>query len=133
MQGIKTRIVPHIRASMDWHGRGRWIEPFVGSAAVLFNINPDRALLGDTNVHLIRFYKAVQENAVTANSARSFLELEGAYLMRDGQDHYYRVRERFNRCCDPHDFLFLNRSSFNLKFRAILKPIRLIHPSATMG
>ena len=113
MQGIKTKIVPHIKASMDWHGRGRWVEPFVGSATVPFNINPDRALLGDTNVHVIHFHRAVQENAVTADSVRSFLEREGAYLMRDGQDHYYRTRERFNCCGDPHDFLFLNRSCFN--------------------
>lgn len=113
MQGIKTKIVPHIRTSIDWHGRGRWVEPFVGSATVLFNINPDRAILGDTNVHLIHFYKAIQKNEITTNSVRAFLEREGKYLMFDGEEHYYWVRERFNCNHDPHDFLFLNRSCFN--------------------
>ena len=113
IQGIKTKAVPYIRDSAVWAGDGRWIEPFVGSAVVPLNIGPQRALLGDTNPHLIRFYAAVQAGAVTAATVRAFLEREGAHLLRDGQDHYYRVRERFNDRHDPHDFLFLNRACFN--------------------
>lgn len=113
MQGIKTRLVPLIRECILWDGSGRWIEPFVGSAVVPLNINPDRALLGDTNRHTIEFFRAVQQGTLTAGSAREHLEQEGARLLRDGQEHYYRIRERFNDGHDPHDFLFLNRSCFN--------------------
>ncbi len=113
IQGIKTKAIPFIRDSIDWQGAGRWIEPFVGSAVVPLNIKPERALLGDVNPHLIRFYEAIQQGTVTGATVRAFLEREGAYLLRDGQDHYYRVRERFNERQDPHDFLFLNRSCFN--------------------
>ena len=113
MQGIKTKVVPLIRESIDWDGEGKWVEPFIGSAVVLLNINPDRALLGDTNCHLIHFYQAVQRGSLTAESVREFLEHEGSRLLRDGEDHYYRVRERFNTTHDPYDFLFLNRSCFN--------------------
>ena len=113
IQGIKTKAIPFIRDSVKWDGRGRWIEPFIGSAVVPFNINPERALLGDANPHLIRFYAAIQAGSVTSASVRVFLEREGKYLLQDGQDHYYRVRERFNECGNPHDFLFLNRACFN--------------------
>ncbi len=113
IQGIKTRAVPFIRDSLAWSGPGRWIEPFVGSAVVPFNIKPERALLGDANPHLIRFYAAIQKGTVTAATVRTFLEWEGACLLSDGQEHYYRVRERFNKRHDPHDFLFLNRACFN--------------------
>ena len=113
IQGIKTKSMPFIRDGVDWQGAGRWIEPFVGSAVVPFNINPERALLGDSNPHLIRFYKAIQQGTVTSSTVRTFLEREGACLLRDGPDHYYRVRERFNERHAPHDFLFLNRACFN--------------------
>lgn len=112
-QGIKTKIVPFIMESVAWDRSGRWIEPFVGSAVVLLNVNTDRALVGDTNQHIIGFYKAVQQGKLTADSVREFLEREGSILLRDGQEHYYRIRERFNAYHDPHDFLFLNRSCFN--------------------
>ncbi len=113
IQGIKTKVVPFIRDNVNWDGAGRWIEPFVGSAVVPFNIVPARALLGDNNPHLIRFYSAIQRGTVTADTVRTFLVREGAYLLRDGEEHYYRVRDRFNDRHDPHDFLFLNRSCFN--------------------
>ena len=113
MQGIKTKAIPYIRDSIDWKGSGRWIEPFLGSAIVPLNIMPERALLGDTNPHLIRFYRAIQRETVTAATVRMFLEQEGAHLLREGQTHYYRIRERFNEYEDSHDFLFLNRACFN--------------------
>lgn len=113
IQGIKTKAIPFIRDSVDWSGAGRWIEPFVGSGVVPFNIKPQSALLGDANPHLIRFYTAIQAGTVTSATVRAFLEQEGACLRHDGQEHYYRVRDRFNETGDPHDFLFVNRACFN--------------------
>lgn len=113
LQGIKTKAVPFIKSSVAWSGEGRWVEPFVGSAVVALNVNADRALLGDTNRHLIEFYRAVQCGTLSADSVRAFLEREGARLRREGESRYYRIRERFNTGHDPHDFLFLNRSCFN--------------------
>ncbi|MCY4324827.1 MAG: Dam family site-specific DNA-(adenine-N6)-methyltransferase [Betaproteobacteria bacterium] len=113
IQGIKTKAVPFIEDSTDWDGAGRWIEPFVGSAAVALNIAPRRALLGDSNPHLINFYRAIQAKTVTGSTVREFLVREGGELARSGEEHYYRVRERFNDRHDPHDFLFLNRACFN--------------------
>ena len=112
-QGIKTKLVPWIQAVVPLDFDGRWIEPFMGSGVVAFNIRPKRALLADSNPHLINFYRAIAEKKITSGSARRFLAREGAELLRSDGDHYYVVRERFNRHYDPLDFLFLNRACFN--------------------
>ena len=112
-QGIKTKLVPWIRAMVPPNFGGRWIEPFMGSGVVAFNLRPQRALLTDSNPHLIRFYEALSTGEISAGIARSFLEREGSELLRSQGEHYYLVRERFNRNGSPLDFLFLNRSCFN--------------------
>ncbi|GBC91745.1 Modification methylase DpnIIA [bacterium HR15] len=114
-QGIKTKLVPFIFRSIYWDeaAGGRWIEPFLGSGVVALNLAPQRALLADTNQHIIRFYQAVQQGEVTPTVVREYLADEGRKLERGGEDYYYEVRERFNRTGSPLDFLFLNRACFN--------------------
>lgn len=112
-QGIKTKLVPAILRRIDRDPDGLWIEPFLGSAVVALNVAPKRALLADSNPHLIRFYRAVAEGAIDGPKTRRFLEREGSRLSNEGQAHYNRVRDRFNATGDPLDFLFLNRSCFN--------------------
>lgn len=112
-QGIKTRLVPFIRSHIGTIGPGRWIEPFLGSGAVLFNMAPERALVADGNGHIIGFYRALQAGTIGPDRARRYLEREGERLARDGEAHYYRIRDRFNAAGDPLDFLFLSRAGFN--------------------
>jgi DNA adenine methylase len=111
-QGIKTKLVRFIAGQIHWQGKGRWIEPFLGSGVVVLNVLPDRALLADTNRHIIRFYQAIQERSLTGDIIREFLQQEGAKLQANG-DYYYEVRDRFNQSGSPLDFLFLNRACFN--------------------
>ena len=112
-QGIKTKLAPWIRAVVPPDFGGTWIEPFMGSGVVAFNLLPKRALLADSNPHLIHFYEGVSDGKITPSSTRRHLENEGAELLRSDGEHYYTIRERFNRVHDPLDFLFLNRSCFN--------------------
>ena len=112
-QGIKTKLVPWIKAVVPSDFDGLWIEPFLGSGVVVFNVLPKRALLADSNPHLINFYEAISIGAISPASTRRHLENEGAELCRSNGEHYYTVRERFNRIHDPLDFLFLNRACFN--------------------
>lgn len=112
-QGIKTKLVPWIKAIIPTDFEGRWIEPFMGSGVVVFNVRPRQALLADSNPHLINFYQAVAKCEITAAFTRRFLEREGEELLRSKGEYYYSVRERFNRHGDPLDFLFLNRAGFN--------------------
>lgn len=112
-QGIKTKLVPWISAIVPDDFNARWVEPFMGSGVVAFNIRPQKALLADSNPHLIRFYKAIADKIITPSRARDFLESEGAELLRSEGQYYYEVRDRFNLRGDPFDFLFLNRACFN--------------------
>ena len=112
-QGIKTKLVPTILRQIKRDPDKLWVEPFLGSGAVTLNVAPKRALLADSNPHLIRFYQAIKDGDVDGPKARRFLEREGRHLAVRGQDHYYYVRDRFNSTGAPLDFLFLNRSCFN--------------------
>jgi DNA adenine methylase len=85
----------------------------MGSGVVVFNVRPRKALLADSNPHLINFYQAVAKGEITAAITRRFFEREGEELLRSKGEYYYSVRERFNRHGNPLDFLFLNRAGFN--------------------
>jgi len=112
-QGIKTRLVSWISGIVPREFDGRWIEPFMGTGVVAFNLAPKHALLCDTNPHLIAFYQAVADGKITPEVVSDYLEKEGAELSEKGEAHYYNVRDRFNRMHQPLDFLFLNRAGFN--------------------
>jgi DNA adenine methylase len=112
-QGIKTKLVGLIKQSMQWDGAGYWIEPFTGSGVVGFNVAPQQAIFADTNPHLIRFYKDIQQGAVNHETVKAFLIQEGEKLLSQGEEYYYQVRSRFNLNPNSLDFLFLNRSCFN--------------------
>lgn len=113
IQGIKTKLVPLIKDVIQWDFSGKWIEPFMGSGVVGFNIRPKKAVFSDTNPHIINFYNEIKSGEITSTFVRQFLENEGAKLAKMGADYYYEVRERFNEKGNPMDFLFLNRSCFN--------------------
>lgn len=112
-QGIKTKLLPLIEEMVDWDRTGMWIEPFMGSGVVGFNLAPKRAVFADTNPHTIALYSALQSREITPVMVREYLHAEGALLARDGEDHYYKIRERFNKEGHSLDFLFLNRACFN--------------------
>lgn len=112
-QGIKTKLVPWIKEHTELSSGGRWVEPFMGSGVVGFNIRPNRALFADLNPHIIHFYNSIKSGYITSAKAKVFLEKEGALLMQKGEEHYYAIRDRFNSQSDPFDFLFLSRACFN--------------------
>ena len=112
-QGIKTKLVPWIKSVVPPNFEGTWIEPFMGTGVVAFNIAPARAVLCDTNPHLINFYTAIKCGEISLVTAKDYLTREGNLLLENGERHYYYVRDRFNKEHAPLDFLFLNRSGFN--------------------
>ena len=93
--------------------KSMWVEPFMGSGVVGFNVAPKTAVFADTNPHIIAFYNQIKEGEITACRVREFLEREGEILSQNGDVYYYEVRDRFNKNHAPLDFLFLNRSCFN--------------------
>ena len=112
-QGIKTKLVEWISESSKDLQYERWVEPFMGTGVVAFNVQPRAALMCDNNPHLIAFYAALQSKQITAVKVKYFLQSEGRKLIDTDGEHYYTVRARFNEHHDPLDFLFLSRSCFN--------------------
>ncbi len=113
IQGIKTKLVPLIQEMVTLSANAVWVEPFMGSGVVGFNIRPAEAIFADKNPHIINFYNSIKNGSITSGKVRSFLEFEGKLLEEGGDLYYYKVRDRFNEAHDPLDFLFLNRSCFN--------------------
>lgn len=68
------------------------------------NLIPDKAILADTNPHLINFYKAIQNDKITPQKVKTFLYDEGSILLEKGESHYYYIRERLNTEHNPYDF-----------------------------
>lgn len=63
-RGSKARILPHIKQCIDLYIKSRnpksYIEPFVGGANVITNINHKNRIGSDVNVDLIDFLKQLQ-------------------------------------------------------------------------
>lgn len=113
IQGIKTKLVNLIKSNVILERDTIWVEPFMGSGVVGFNIAPCNAVFADTNIHIINFYNQIKNKKINSFIVREFLEQEGALLSEKDDEYYYEVRERFNNTHNPLDFLFLNRSCFN--------------------
>ena len=113
IQGIKTKLIPIIKETVKIDEDTVWIEPFMGSGVVGFNIAPQKAIFADTNPYIIQFYNDIKKGVINSDIVRGFLEEEGRKLEEGDDTYYYEVRERFNKNHNSLDFLFLNRSCFN--------------------
>jgi DNA adenine methylase len=133
--GGKRQLLPELRCFYPPEF-GRYIEPFVGSGAVFFDLhNAGRlrnreAILMDSNADLIACYETVRD--APEEVARALDDLAAGHA-RDGKAHYYRVRdEQFNplraRLRQPDGriayspglaamLVYLNRTGFNGLFR----------------
>lgn len=91
----------------------RYVEPFVGSGAVFFHLQPTNALLSDANHDLITTYKAIRR------SWRKVLAALETHALLHNDEYYYLVRSM-----TPSDdisiaarFLYLNRTCWNGLYR----------------
>ncbi len=110
--GSKQQLVPVL--SRYWDSTyNRYIEPFVGSGALFFNISPSFAILGDINKELILTYRQVKNNLEEVIDA-----LKG---LRVNQKNYLHQRSIQPSTLTPAKraarFIFLNRFSFNGIYR----------------
>lgn len=92
---------------------GTYFEPFVGSAALFFQLRPSSSVLSDLNPDLINFYHYLKEEP-------EVLYLEACKIER-AKDVYLSVRKQFiseeNRLERAVQFFYLNRNCFNGLYR----------------
>jgi len=92
---------------------GRYIEPFLGSAAIFFHCRPATALLSDINPRLIETYSAIRDNP---DLVRRYLV---AYQRKHSKEFYYSERGavRSSPYTRASQFLYLNRTCWNGLYR----------------
>ncbi|MCL2520729.1 MAG: Dam family site-specific DNA-(adenine-N6)-methyltransferase [Spirochaetaceae bacterium] len=115
IQGIKSKLVPSIThlALPNIDKNTTWVEPFMGSGVVGFNMSPQKVIFADTNKDIITFYQSIQQGTITPQIVYDYLQKETLLLACQGESYYKLKREQFNEERNPLDFLFLNRSCFN--------------------
>ena len=91
----------------------RYIEPFLGSGAVYFHLQPHAAILSDVNSELIHLYRVIRDNWATFGAAME------AHQRQHSREHYYAVRssEPADGIARAARFLYLNRTCWNGLYR----------------
>ena len=127
----KQDILPFLK----WAGGKRWfmakhrdkfppmyskyIEPFLGSGAVYFYLQPQQAILSDTNAELISTYCAIQKNW------KRIVKILEWHQEKHCSKHYYEIRERkyTDKYYHASRFIYLNRTCWNGLYRVNLSGV----------
>ena len=92
---------------------GRYIEPFFGGGAMFFALQPENAIIADSNPELINMYRQVAENVDEVISCLKKYE--------NSSEMFYAVREQDWMCLSKSEAaartIFLNRTCFNGLYR----------------
>ncbi|MFD1203770.1 DNA adenine methylase [Sporosarcina contaminans] len=122
---MKDDLIPFL----TWAGGKRWLvtkhpelfplefntylEPFLGSGAVFFALNPERAILNDLNAELINTYETIKNDYLRVEN---YLNI---HHKRHSKEYYYKIRN--SRTRTPYTkaakFIYLNRTCFNGLYR----------------
>lgn len=124
--GGKRRLVPRLLRALPPQADGlRYNEPFLGAGSLFLAMQPSVAQLSDANEHLMSCYAAIREQP---DQVYEYLRKHAA---RHSKEHYYAVRERYNRlrghnrfipsAAQAARFVYLNKTCFNGIFRVNLK------------
>ena len=109
--GKRWLVAKH--AELLWADASRLIEPFLGSGAVYFHLQPKAAILADLNRELILTYSALRDDYQTV------LRHLRSHHRRHDRDHYYSVRTSRppTNAARAAKFIYLNRTCFNGLYR----------------
>lgn len=106
--GNKQRFAPEI-VKLIPTSFGRYIEPFVGSGAVLGAVAPKHGIAADVLAPLIDFWNLVKDDpGILARSYASNYKR----FQEDPANQYRSIRARYNKIPTPGGLLFLSRSCY---------------------
>jgi len=111
----------------------RYIEPFFGGGAVFFHLTPDRAILNDINIRLIKFYTQLRNEYPKMRAQLSELQKQyetnqfvykqlkaeqpGDRVPNANEDLYYKMRALFNKPDDTYLdgvlYFFINKTAYS--------------------
>lgn len=119
--GGKRQLLDRISERMP-QNYNNYYEPFIGGGAVLFGLQPERAVINDINESLINTYRII------ANSSQELIESVkelDSKIGDDGKKYYYDLREHYNDKLMKKEFdielsalfIFINKHCFNGLYR----------------
>jgi len=94
----------------------KYVEPFVGTGAVLGYLGPKRGIASDALKPLIEFWQILKGNP---DKLISYYILEIERFNKNRHQVYDEIKERFNKNYNPYDLLFLSRTCYGgvMRFR----------------
>jgi DNA adenine methylase len=129
MDVLQTDATIQVPPFLKWAGGKRWLtrrfpalipnqfrayhEPFLGSGAVFFHLDPIIASISDANPELISTYRAVRDEP------KNVVRLLRAHSNRHSDAYYYEVRSAAPRtqASKAARFIYLNRTCWNGLYR----------------
>ncbi len=95
----------------------RYIEPFVGGGALLFELLPKTAIINDINQELINAYLVIKDHVEEL--------IESLKRHKNSADYYYKMRstdpKSLNAIERASRFIYLNKTAYNGLYRENLK------------
>ena len=125
MQGSFSKVEPFLK----WAGGKRWlvnchrdifpsefrryIEPFLGSGATYFGLQPRKAILGDINSELVEVYETIKYHW------EEVIRMLKRHQNRHSKEYYYHLRSSRPRSAwgRAARFIYLNRTCWNGLYR----------------
>lgn len=117
--GGKKQLLTKLREHMP-ETYNRYFEPFIGSGALLFDVQPEHAVINDTNGQLLNVYRQLKADPEDVITAVAVLDSEpcdnGRYLM---------IREHYNSKIQKNELdsecaalmIWVNKHCFNGLYR----------------
>ena len=114
--GGKRQLLPEITKHIPKFGT--YYEPFVGAGAVLFKLQPQKAVINDSNFELMNCYQVIKDNLDDL--------LADLQKHKNNENYYYRIRKldrnvkEYNKLTPVEKasrIIFLNKTCYNGLFR----------------
>lgn len=111
---LLSEIIPLIDESCD-----NYVEPFIGGGAVLFRVQPKKAIINDYNTELINVYRTVRDDL---DGLVALLKEHEKY---NSSDYYYEVRaldrtpdfDKMSNLEKAARIIYLNKTCYNGLYR----------------
>lgn len=112
--GAKRAMVPNLLRAVPAE-YNRYVEPFLGSGALFFALEPKRAVLNDSLAPLVETYLAVRDDPAAVHAHVSEWRVD--------KESYYEVRSQSpkDRAARAARFIYLNKTCWNGLYRVNLR------------
>ena len=116
--GGKRQLLPSIEPFIP-KKISTYVEPFVGGGALLFHLQPKKAIINDFNKELMNVYQVIRENP------DELISLLQKHQKENSEEYYYSVRsldrdKNYNKMPELEKaarILYLNKTCYNGLFR----------------